>query len=470
MRGTWVATVDISAPDRENASGPATSEVVTDVTSAGADTATGDGLRSRLREDLRHRLRPMTGRDPHERDRTTTPVELLYDLTYVIAFGAAAEQLADQVAAGHVGAAVGAYLFAVFAVTWAWLSFTWFSSAYGNDDALFRVATIVQMVGVVLLIFGLPVGFEAAAEGGSPNNSLLVVGYVVMRVPLVVLWLRAARQDPPHRRVAQAYAVIIAVAQVGWLLTAVLPLPIGATVVALAVLALAEMVAPVVVERRWGLLPWNPGHLAERFSLLTLITLGEVIAATVAAVGALTAEQGWTPAAVVIVASGLVLAAALWWAYFLVPSRVILERWPERVFAWRYAHLPMFGALAAVGAGLRVASDAVEQGEVGLVQVALALAVPVFAVVVMIYLLWSILMRSYDLSHVPLLVLCLLPLAAAVVVAIVAGAAGPLDPEHPGDLVALVAVIALVALSGVVEVVGHEIVGYRHTVRAMERA
>ena len=72
-------------------------------------------------------------------------------------------------------------------------------------------------------------------------------------------------------------------------------------------------------------------------------------------------------------------------------------------------------------------------------------------------------MRSYDLSHVPLLVLCLLPLAAAVVVAVVAGADGPLDLEHPGDLTALVAVIALVALSSVVEVVGHERVGYPHT-------
>jgi len=387
----------------------------------------------------------------------------------VIAFGAAAEELAHQVATGHVGSGTGAYLFAVFSVTWAWLSFTWFSSAYGNDDALFRVATIVQMVGVVILIFGLPLSFDVAAEGGSPNNTLLIVGYVVMRVPLVALWLRAARQDPEHRRVTRAYAVIIAVAQLGWILTAVLPLPLVPTVVALVVLALAEMIAPVVVERRWGLLPWNAGHLAERFSLLTLITLGEVVAATVAAVGALTGEQGWTSAAVVIVSSGLVLAAALWWAYFLVPSRVLLEAWPDRIFAWRYTHLPMFGALAAVGAGLRVASEAVEQGEISLLQVALALAVPVFAVVVMIYLLWSILTRSYDLSHVPLLVGCVLPLAAAVVVALVAGADGPLDLEEHSDLAALVAVIALVALSSVVEVVGHEIVGYRHTLRALEQ-
>jgi low temperature requirement protein LtrA len=34
-----------------------------------------------------HRLRLMSGRDPHEQHRTVTPLELLYDLTFVVAFG-----------------------------------------------------------------------------------------------------------------------------------------------------------------------------------------------------------------------------------------------------------------------------------------------------------------------------------------------------------------------------------------------
>jgi low temperature requirement protein LtrA len=63
------------------------------------------------------------------------------------------------------------------------------------------------------------------------------------------------------------------------------------------------------------------GHIAERFRLLTIITLGEVVAATTSAVGALVEAQGWSVAAVVIASSGLVLAASLWWAYFLIPAR-----------------------------------------------------------------------------------------------------------------------------------------------------
>ena len=427
-------------------------------------------LRSALQDGLRHRLRPMVGRDPDARGRAATPVELLYDLTYVLAFSAAAEQLAHRIGEGEVGPAIAAYLFALFAVTWAWLNFTWFASAYGNDDALFRVATIVQMVGVVVLIFGLPVSFASTAEGGSPNNLLLVSGYLVMRVPLIGLWLRAAREDPAHRRSAIAYAVVVAVAQAGWVLTVVVPAPVPVIVTALVVLALAELAAPVVVERRLGRVPWNAGHIAERFALVTLITLGEVIAATVAAVGALVDEQGWSGAAVAIAASGLVLAAAFWWAYFLIPSRPVLERLPERTFAWRYAHLPMFGAIAAVGAGLRVAAAAVgEEAHLSLLAIALALAVPVALVVLAIFATWSVLVRSADPAHVPLLGLSLLPLVLAVLAAGLLGGDGPLELRSADDTALLAAVVGLVASSGVIEVIGHERGGYRHTVQALER-
>ncbi|MFF2274531.1 low temperature requirement protein A [Agromyces sp. NPDC058126] len=426
-------------------------------------------LTAQLRLDLRHRLRPMSGRNPDEPHRAVTPLELLYDLTYVIAFAAAADELAHALFVGEVGPGIGAYLFAIFGVSWAWLNFTWFSSAYDNDDALVRAAVVAQMVGVVIFVFGLPVSFEDAAHGASPNNMLLVAGYIVMRVPLIALWLRAAREDPAHRRTSVAYAVVIAVAQVGWLLTTVPGIPAGATVAAIVVLATAELIAPLVIERRYGRAPWNAGHIAERFGLLTLITIGEVIAGTVAAVGALVAEQGWSVAAVAIVAAGLVIAAGLWWAYYLIPSRTILERWPERTWGWRYVHLPLFGAIAAVGAGLHVAALGVEHQELSLLQITLALAVPVACVVVLVFLIWSVLMHSMDFTHVPLFICNLVPLVAAVIIAAVVDAGAPIDLEPGGDLTALVTVIGLVSLSCVIEVVGHELVGYSHTLQAAKR-
>ncbi|MFF1573703.1 low temperature requirement protein A [Leifsonia sp. NPDC058292] len=424
---------------------------------------------SQLRLELRHRIRPMAGRDPAERGRTTTPLELLYDLTYVVAFAAAADQLAEQLGHGVIWPALGAYVFAVWAVSWAWLNFTWFASAYGNDDVLFRVATIVQMIGVIVLTYGLPVSFEAAAHGESPNNLLMVIGYVIMRVPLIVLWLRAASEDPDHRRNAISYVLIISAAQLGWLLTAVIPLAAGVTVVCLVVLALAEMVAPVIATERYGFSPWNPGHVAERFALLTLITIGEVIAGTTSAVGTLTQESGWSVEAVLIASSGLVIAAAVWWTYFLVPSRLVLEEKPERTFGWRYAHLALFGSIAAIGAGLHLTTIAMEKGGVSLLGIALALTVPLATTIAIIFLVWSVLMRSFDLSHLPLLLVTFAPLVAAVVVGAASHPGEPLDLETPGSLTALSAVTGLVALGAVIEVVGHELLGYRHTLRAWQK-
>ncbi len=51
--------------------------------------------------DRTHRRRRFSGRDPVEAHRASTPLELLYDLTIVVAFGTAADELAHFVAEGH---------------------------------------------------------------------------------------------------------------------------------------------------------------------------------------------------------------------------------------------------------------------------------------------------------------------------------------------------------------------------------
>jgi low temperature requirement protein LtrA len=266
-----------------------------------------------------------------------------------------------------------------------------------------------------------------------------------------------------------SYLVIISVAQVGCALTAIIPLPVTVTVVSLVGLAIAEMVAPVIATRRYGYTPWNPGHLAERFGLLTLITIGEVIAGTVAAVGALTGEAGWSIEAIVIVSSGLLIAAVVWWAYFLVPSRAVLKERPERTFGWRYEHLALFASIAAIGAGLHLTTIAVEHGGVSLFGIALALTIPLGITLALIFVLWSVLMRSFDLTHLPLLLVGLAPLAGAVAVSVLVQPNQPLDLETPGATSALSSVIGLVALGAVIEVVGHEIVGYTHTLEAWRK-
>ena len=115
--------------------------------------------------ELQHTVRRMMGRDPAESGRASTPLELLFDLTFVIAFGAASDELAHALVEDHVREGVLAFLLATFAVSWAWINFTWFASAYDTDDWPFRLTTMVQMVGVLVLALGLPDMFESIIEG-----------------------------------------------------------------------------------------------------------------------------------------------------------------------------------------------------------------------------------------------------------------------------------------------------------------
>ena len=167
-------------------------------------------------DDRAHHRRRFSGRDPDESNRASTPLELLYDLTIVVAFGTAADELAHYVAEDHVGTGVLGFAFATFAVTWAWLNYSWFASAYDTDDWVFRLATMVQMVGVIVLSLGLQPMFESIDRGGTLDNRVMVAGYVIMRVALVFLWWQVSRHDPERAPAARSYIATIGVAQVGW--------------------------------------------------------------------------------------------------------------------------------------------------------------------------------------------------------------------------------------------------------------
>ena len=59
-----------------------------------------------------HARRRFTGRDPDEPHRTATPLELLFDLTIVVAFGTASDHLSHYVAEDHVTTGVLGFAFA----------------------------------------------------------------------------------------------------------------------------------------------------------------------------------------------------------------------------------------------------------------------------------------------------------------------------------------------------------------------
>jgi low temperature requirement protein LtrA len=102
----------------------------------------------------------MGGRDPHEAHRTATPLELLFDLTFATSFAFAASQFAHALAEGHYTTALLGFALASFGICWAWINFSWFSSAYAIGAATSGVGMTVCLIIVMFAPVVTVVGYE----------------------------------------------------------------------------------------------------------------------------------------------------------------------------------------------------------------------------------------------------------------------------------------------------------------------
>ena len=316
----------------------------------------------------RSRLVPMRPRDPHEPGRTASSLELFFDLVFVVAVSNAAVALHHAFTEDHVADGLLSYAVVFFAIWWAWMNFTWFASSFDTDDWLYRVLTILQMTGVLVLAAGVE------AEFTRGDFTLLILGYVVMRVAMVAQWLRASRSAGSRRRTTQIYAGGIALVQVCWLLLLALP-PVPGRV-ALAVLIAAELAVPVVAERH-GTTPWHPHHITERYGLFTLILLGEsLLGSANAVIEALHDEQALGPLVAVAVLA-VVVTAALWWIYFWPPHHRAIRDLGSSL-RYGYVHYFVFAAAGAFSAGIEVEIDVLTgHSRLGAVAASFTVTVPV---------------------------------------------------------------------------------------------
>jgi low temperature requirement protein LtrA len=293
-------------------------------------------------------LRRLTARGRDEVHRVSSPLELFFDLCFVVAVAQAGAQLVHAVAEGHTGSGILSYAMVFFSIWWAWMNFTWFASAYDNDDALYRVVTLVQIAGVLVLAAGVSRAFE--------HHDYLIVwlGYVIMRLAMAAQWLRAARPaSGAERTMALRYVSGVLLCLVGWLVLILLPEPARSW--AFLVMVIAELCVPLYAEKAHGT-SWHPRHIAERYGLFTIIVLGETIAAATIAVKSAVDEHGALGELLPIAAGGLLIVFSAWWIYFVVPIHGHL-RSNRQSFLWGYGHYLIFASAAAIGAGLEVAVE-----------------------------------------------------------------------------------------------------------------
>ncbi|MDC2950035.1 low temperature requirement protein A [Streptomyces heilongjiangensis] len=347
-------------------------------------------------------LRRLVARGRREAHRAASPLELFFDLCFVVAVAQAGVQLVHAVAENHVAEGIVNYAMIFFAIWWAWMNFTWFASAYDNDDVLYRVVTLVQIFGVLVLAAGIARAFE-------DHDFLLVwLGYVIMRLAMTAHWLRVARSTEGAERVmALRYAGGVALCQVGWLGLLILPEPARPWL--FLGMAFLELCVPVYAEKDFAT-SWHPRHIAERYGLFTIIVLGETILAATVAVKSAADENDALGELLPIALGGLLIVFSAWWIYFTVPIHGHLRSNKES-FLWGYGHYLIFASAAAIGAGLEVAvEEAVNKAHLSTPAASAAVTLPTA-----LYLLsvWALHARHYKVGTAQQAVL---PLAALAVV------------------------------------------------------
>lgn len=248
-------------------------------------------------------VRNLTGEQRSEK-RASTPLELFFDLCFVVAVAALARGLHDEPNPGGVLRFLGLFV----PVWWSWMIFTWYATAFDNDDVPYRVtlfAAMLSMLGLAASVDG--VGVEAGNAAG------FVLAYAAMRLLLTGLYLRAGRHAPADiRPFVVRYAAGNALGAAIWLSSLLVPEPGRYAVWAVGLFV--ELLAPILAVGTLSnpRVSFHPRHIPERYGLFTIIVLGE----SVLAVALGTADTDWAPTALPTAALGFVVAACIWWLYF----------------------------------------------------------------------------------------------------------------------------------------------------------
>lgn len=292
-------------------------------------------------------IKPLKPRDPHESHRVATSLELLFDLIFVVAIATAGQQLHHSMIENHVTSGLTQYFMVFFALWWAWMNFTWFASAYDNDDFTYRIVTFIQIIGSLVIAAGIPDVFH------HQNFDVIIIGYVIMRLGLVTQWFRVAKDDLPRRKTALRYAFGIIIVQIAWMLFYFIP--ISFSVYLFFILVVAELSVPIWAEIA-NMTPWHPHHIAERYALLTIIVLGESILGSYTAITDALQNQLFSIELLFLMTGGLIMMFTMWWAYFDHEIAECLNS-RKRAFTWGYGHFFIFVSIAIIGAGLAACVD-----------------------------------------------------------------------------------------------------------------
>jgi low temperature requirement protein LtrA len=218
---------------------------------------------------------------------------------------------------------------------------TLYNDRFEADDVSYRLFIFVQMLPIVGLAIAVPDGLET-------QSTVFALSYIAARAILLVMWVRAGWHNPIARPLVTHLVTGFSIALLLWVISVFVPTPTRFVLWSIGLLI--DVLTPLTTVGIQARMPrLSASHLPERYALFTIIVLGETVISVVRS-----AAESYPPqlATGIACAFGLALAFSLGWVYFdNVRSQPVKPGllWPT---LRGYLHLPLFMALAAIGAGV----------------------------------------------------------------------------------------------------------------------
>jgi low temperature requirement protein LtrA len=273
-------------------------------------------------------------------DRVVSPLELFYDLVFVVFVAEIAHTLATHVSArGMLDFAV------LFGLVWvAWFNGTQFHELHGREDGRGRTFIFAQMG--ILAVVAVYAPYATSGDGDS-----FAWAYAVLLAVQAYQWWSVLRIDEGrYRPVAVRYLAAMC-AGIGLIVVSAvvvdddLRLGLWALVVVGAIgLGLAQGISTPLTD--YGLVV--TASMVERFGLFVIIVLGEVVVGVVN--GMSQAERDFRTVATGVLCLGI--GFGFWWTYFDFVGHRLPRTSPGALSAWMFSHLPTTMTIAAAGAGM----------------------------------------------------------------------------------------------------------------------
>src|SRR3954463_12320576 len=284
-------------------------------------------------------------------DERVTPLELFFDLVFVLAITQCTALMAKDPT--WTGIARGVLVLGL--LWWSWVGYAWLTSVVDPEEGAVRIAIFAAMAALLVAALCVPRAF-------GDDGLAFAIAYGGVRFAQVALLGLAARGDPnmTHsvRTLWGSTALGVAIVIGGSFAEP------GAQLAIWAVALVFDMAGPFFFGTEgWKLVP---GHFAERHGLILLIALGESIVAI--GVGA---EHGVDAGVIGAAVLGTALAAAIWWLYFDVVAIVAARRLanatpgrPQNAMArdsYSYLHFPMVAGIVLIALGMKKTLGHVEE-------------------------------------------------------------------------------------------------------------